>query len=243
MQTEERSICPSCGGDNPQGAAFCWRCYASMPTTSTARGGVAERGDIPSFARPGLPGMPAPPSMPLPPDTGSGPSALARVLVGAAAALIAMFGVRAVLDRGPSLPNVLAGTPRITTQAVKDFEKQMVDDGKRSGLDVAAGAYGSGAVPTFVVLLVDGRSVEATDDIFSQFVDGMASGGATVDANATVRGEHAGLEYRCVPVVAPQIEAAACMWRDGDTVGVVFRLDGGIDATKDLLFRTHDELA
>lgn len=243
MQTEERSICPSCGGDNPKGAAFCWRCYASMPTTSTARGGVAQRGDIPSFGRPGMRRMPAPPSMPLPPTSGTGRSTFTRIVVGAAAALIAMFGVRAVLDRGPSLPDVLAGTPRITTQDMKDFEKQMADEGKRSGVEVAAGAYGNGAVPTFVVLLIEGRSVEATDNLFSQFVDGMASGGATVDANATQSGERDGLEYRCVPVVAAQIETAACMWRDGDTVGIVFRMDAGVDETKDLLFRTHDELA
>lgn len=222
MQTEERSICPSCGGDNPKGAAFCWRCYASFPTMSR---------------------MPGAPSMPAPPASTTGPSTLARIVVGAAASFIAVFGVRAVLDRGPSLPDVLAGTPRITTQDVKDFEKQMVDSGKRYDLDVVAGAYGTGAVPTFVVLLIDGRTTEATDDIFSEFVDGMASGGATVQASATESGQHEGLEYRCVPVVAPQIEAAACMWRDDGSVGIVFRLGAGIDETKDLLFRTHDELA
>jgi hypothetical protein len=46
----------------------------------------------------------------------------------------------------------LDDTPRITTQEVRDFEKQMVEDGKRSDLDLAAGAYGTGAVPAFVVL-------------------------------------------------------------------------------------------
>ena len=35
-------------------------------------------------------------------------------------------------------PDALAGTPRITTQEMKDFEKQMIEDGKRSDLDVAA---------------------------------------------------------------------------------------------------------
>jgi hypothetical protein len=243
MQTEERSICPSCGGDNPKGAAFCWRCYASFPATSAGQGGVAERGDTPYLGRPGVRSMPIPPSMPAPPTSSKGPSTFARVVVGTAASLVAVFGVRAVLDRGPSLPDVLAGTPRITTQEMKDFEKRMVDDGKRSDLDVAAGAYGTGAVPTFVVLLVEGRTSEATDDIFNQFVDGMTSGGATVEASATESGQREGLEYRCVPVVAPQIQAAACMWRDDGTVGIVFRMDAGIDETKDLLFRTYDELA
>lgn len=138
---------------------------------------------------------------------------------------------------------MVAGTPRITTQEIKDLEKEMVENGKRSDLDVAAGAYGTGAVPTFVVLLVEGRTTEATDDIFSEFVGGMTSGGATVEASATQSGQHEGVEYRCVPVVAPQIEAAACMWRDDGTVGIVFRLGAGIEETKDLLFRTYDEIA
>jgi hypothetical protein len=157
-------------------------------------------------------------------------------------ALVAMFGVRSVLDRGPSLPDVLAGTPRITTQEMKDFEKQMIEDGKRSDLDVAAAGYGTGGVPTFVVVLVEGRSLENTDDIFSEFVGGITSGGGTVETDA-VSGEHDGLEYRCVPITAPSVAAGACMWRDDGSVGIVLKLDGGIDETKDLLFRAHDELA
>jgi hypothetical protein len=138
---------------------------------------------------------------------------------------------------------VLAGTPRITTQEVKDLEKEMVEGAKGSGLDVVAGAYGIGGVPTFVVMLIEARTNEATDDIFSQFVGGMALGGATVEESATESGQHEGIEYRCVPVSASQVEAAACMWRDDDSVGVVFRLGTGIDETKQLLYRAYDELA
>ena len=240
MQTEERSICPSCGGDNPKAAAFCWRCFASMSPAPTNPTGVDRQG--PAYARPGMQRMPSPPPIPAPPAS-RGPSTFVRAAVGAAVALVAMFGVRSVLDRGPSLPDVLAGTPRITTQEMKDFEKQMIEDGKRSDLDVAAAGYGTGAVPTFVVVLVEGRSLENTDDIFSEFVGGMTSGGATVETNATVSGERDGLEYRCVPIAAPSIAAGACMWRDDGSVGIVLKLDGGVDETKDLLFRTHDELA
>ncbi len=240
MQTEERSICPSCGGDNPKAAAFCWRCFASMSPAPTDPTGLDRQG--PAYARPGMQRMPSPPPISAPPASG-GPSTFVRAVVGAAVALIAMFGVRSVLDRGPSLPDVLAGTPRISTQEMKDFEKQMIEDGKRSNLDVAAAGYGAGAVPTFVVVLVQGRSLENTDQLFSEFVGGMTSGGATVETNATVSGERDGVEYRCVPIAAPTIAAGACMWRDDGSVGIVFKLDGGVDETKDLLFRTHDELA
>ena len=224
MQTEERSICPSCGGDNPKAAAFCWRCYANMPPAPLAPGQGADGNATRSFGRLGVPTMPIPPS-------------------GAAASLIAVFGVRSLLDHGPSLPDVLAGTPRITTQEMKDFEKQMIENGKSSNLDVAAGAYGTGAIPAFVVLLVEGRTDEGTDAIFNEFVGGMTSGGATVEATAAESGRYQGVDYRCVPVVAPQIEAAACMWRDDGTVGIVFGLDAGIDETKNLLFKTYDAIA
>ncbi len=240
MQTEERSICPSCGGDNPKAVAFCWRCFASMSAAPLNPTDVDRQG--PPYARPGMQRMPSPPPIPAPPAS-RGPSTLVRAAVGAAVALVAMFGVRSVLDRGPSLPDVLAGTPRITTQEMKDFEKQMIEDGKRSDLDVAAAGYGTGAVPAFVVVLVEGRALDNTDDIFNEFVGGMTSGGATVDTNATVSGERDGLDYRCVPLAAPSIAAGACMWRDDGSVGIVLNLDGGIDETKDLLFRTYDELA
>jgi len=240
MQTEERSICPSCGGDNPKAAAFCWRCFARMSPVPTNPAGVDQQG--PEYARPGMQRMPSPPPIPAPPPS-RGPSTFVRAVVGATVALIAMFGVRSVLDRGPSLPAVLAGTPRITTQEMTDFEKQMIEDGKRSNLDVAAAGYGTSAVPTFIVVLVEGRSLENTDDIFSEFVGGITSGGATVETDATVSGERDGLEYRCVPITGPSIAAGACMWRDDGSVGIVLKLDGGIDETKDLLFRTHDELA
>jgi hypothetical protein len=244
MQTEERSICPSCGGDNPKAAAFCWRCYANMPPAPLAPGQVGAEGNATrSFGRLGVPTMPNPPSMPVPPTSSGGPSTLARVIVGAAASLIAVFGVRSLLDHGPSLPDVLAGTPRITTQEMKDFEKEMIENGKSSNLDVAAGAYGTGAIPAFVVLLVEGRTDEGTDAIFNEFVGGMTSGGATVETNAGESGQYQGVEYRCVPVAAPQVAAAACMWRDDGTVGIVFGIDAGIDETKDLLFKTYDEIA
>ena len=180
--------------------------------------------------------MPPPPATPV----ATGPSKLARVAVGIVAALVAMFGVRFLFHKNLSLPDSLSGQPRMTTQAVKDFEQQMVADGKSSHLDVAAAGYGTGATPSFLVLLIQGRAIESTDELFDRFAGGMASGGATVDRTATQTGTRNGTEYRCVPVSAPQTQAAACMWRDDGTVGIVLDLNAGVDTTIDLLFTTHD---
>jgi hypothetical protein len=247
MQTEERVTCPSCGGDNPKAAAFCWRCYASFSSmASTPTRGMGATTARPG-ARIGVPPMPGPPTLntpTLPPATTSGGSQILRIFIGAVVALVVAFGVRSVLGGGsPSLPDTLAGTPRMTTEDVKDFEAEMSDYGDRYDLRVAAGAYGTGVVPTFFVLLIDGRTDEATDDVFNEFVGGMTSGGASVNAGAVTSGERDGLEYRCVPVAAAQMQAAACMWRDDSTFGVVFRFDAGVEETTDLLVRVHGEIA
>lgn len=220
MQAEDRSLCPSCGAENPRSAGFCWQCYSS-------------------FTRPGVsvsPSMPPPPAMP----AQAGPSKAARIAVAVVTSLVAMFGVRFLFHKSPSLPDSLNGQPRMTTQVVKDFERQMVEDGKSSNLEVAAAGYGTGTTPSFLVMLIHGRAIESTDELFDRFVDGMASGGATVDRAGTRSGQRDGTEYRCVPVTPPQGQAAACMWRDDGTVGIVLDLDAGVDTTLDLLFTTHD---
>ena len=243
MQTEERVTCPSCGGDNPKGAAFCWRCYASFssvapaPAPGTRTAGTGTR----PVGRVGVPPMPGPPPI-SPPATSGGSSSIVRLGVGVLVALVVAFGVRSLLSGGPSLPDSLAGTPRMTSQDAGDFEREMSDYGERYDLDVAAGAYGTGALPTFFVLLIDARSDEDTDDIFNEFVGGMTSGGASAETSAITSGERDGLEYRCVPVAAAQIQAAACMWRDDGSFGVVFRFDAGVDETTDLLVKVHDQV-
>jgi hypothetical protein len=242
MQAEDRSLCPSCGAENPRSAGFCWQCYTSFTRTPTGATTTPTGVSTTASFRPGVsaaPLMPPPPAMPVQAGP-TGSSKLARITVAIVAALVAMFGVRFLFHKSLSLPDSLNGQPRMTTQAAKDFERQMVADGKSSNLDVAAAGYGTGATPSFLVLLIQGRAIESTDELFDRFVDGMASGGATVDRTATQTGERDGTEYRCVPVSAPQMQAAACMWRDGGTVGIVLDLNAGVDTTLDLLFTTHD---
>ena len=244
MQAEERSLCPSCGAENPRSAGFCWQCYTSFtrtPANATTQAGASTT----AFFHPGMsvaPSMPPPPAMSPPPGP-TGPSKLARVAIGIVAVLVATFGVRLLSHKGPSLPDSLNGQPRMTTQLVKDFERQMVDEGKKANLDVAAAGYGTGATPSFLVMLVQGKAIESTDQLFDRFVEGMASGGATVDRSATQSGQRNGTEYRCVPISTPQHQAAACMWRDNGTVGIVLNLDAGVDTTLDLLFTTHDAVS
>jgi len=242
MQVDEKRACPSCGGDNPATAAFCWRCYAPLgqAAATPTRAGVAAPARMP--AAPSFPPPPVagpPPSVPAP-SRSSGISWGVRLAVGALAALVGYFGVQAVFGGGPSLPDTLAGTPRMTSQAAKDFEKQMADQGKRNDLKIAAAAYGAGTTPDFMVMLIQGSSLESTDQMFDQFVQGMSSSGASIDSAGGDSGQRGSTEYRCVPVSTTSVTAAACMWRDETNVGIVLKLNGGVADTRDLLFTAHD---
>lgn len=243
MQAEDRSLCPSCGAENPRSAGFCWQCYTSFTQTPAGDAATLAGVSTTAFFRPGVstaPSMPLPPAPPALARPLAGPSKAARVAVAVVASLAAVFGVRLLLHNSPSLPDSLNGQPRMTTQEVKDFERQMVEDGKSSNLDVAAAGYGTGATPSFLVMLINGRAIESTDELFDRFVAGLATGGATVDRTGTQSGARDGTDYRCVPVNALQRQAAACMWRDDETVGIVLNLDAGVDTTLDLLFIAHD---
>jgi hypothetical protein len=246
MQLEERQVCPSCGGDNPVGGEFCWRCYASLKVSTPTGSAAGTTGTVSRPGMPRYPVMPAPPASQTataPASSSGGVSMIARIVVGVLAGVVGMFAVRTLFQHDPSLPDQLAGTPRMTTQAAKDFEKQMADEGGKWDLKVASGAYGSGTSPSFLVILVQGKAIESTDELFDSLVQGMASSGATVDGSATVSGEHEGADYRCVPVTSAQTQAAACMWRADGTVGMVVGLEGGVDHTRDLLFTTYDAVA
>ena len=238
MQVEERKACLSCGTDNPGTVDFCWKCYTAFAPPVPAHPGMP--------LRPGV-GMPLPPSTQASsgiqgPAKPAGASLVVRIVVGVFAALLGMYGVRLLFDRGPSLPDELAGQPRLTTQAIRDFEEQMAVQGKDYDLKVAAAAYGTGATPAFLVMLAKGRAVESTDELFDSLVQGMAQGGAIVNESATDSGERSGTEFRCVPFSGGAVNAAACMWRDDGTVGIVLDLSAGIDETRELLFTVHDTI-
>lgn len=64
MQTEERMTCPSCGGDNPRAAAFCWRCYTSFSAPGPVQVQPTGRSVARPVARVGAPRMPDPPVTP-----------------------------------------------------------------------------------------------------------------------------------------------------------------------------------
>ncbi|HTG46114.1 MAG TPA: hypothetical protein VK646_00485 [Actinomycetota bacterium] len=240
MQVDEKRACPSCGAENGPEADFCWKCYARFvpPPPPPGRPGMAG---IPGFGR--MP-QPEPAFQPtaVPPTTSrGGGSSIVKALIGVAVAAVAAFAVHAVFFAGGAhLPDSVAGRPRLTTQSAKDFEKDMKDIGARDDLDVVAGAYGNGAQPDFLVMLVSGRSVESTDQLFDDFVGGIEKSGATVDRTGDVAETHDGTDYRCVPVSGNDTTAAACMWREDGSVGIVLDTTESVKGAEATTWQVHD---
>jgi hypothetical protein len=160
-------------------------------------------------------------------------------MVGLVAAAAGYLGVQMILGGGPELPDSIAGVERVENSVAEDFEKDMIEEGERIGIDVAAGVYGKPTSPDFVVLLVDAAAIETTDQLFDNLMDGFAQAGATVGSDRA-SGERAGVEFRCAEANAPVVSAAACMWREDDNVGIVLDVDGDVRSAKRLLWETHD---
>jgi hypothetical protein len=84
-------------------------------------------------------------------------------------------------------------------------------------------------------VLANGHAEENADELFSEFLSGAASAGINVDQSATVTGAHDGADYRCVPMSAQGIEAAACVWREDHSVGMTLDTSPGGDITSGVI--------
>ena len=230
MQVDERRACPSCSADNPQNAEFCWQCYARFVPVPPAPGAGQPLGWGPT-------GTPAP-SMPVGAPAGqSSPRGgrVARIVVGVVVTLVVGAFVRNLLAPDYHVPEAIGGRPRIHDATTDKFERDMIAEGDAEDLEIEAAAYGAGGQPDVLFILVRGKAAENTDELFSSFLDGIASSGVTVDRNAASTGTHAGAEWRCLPLAAGRLQAVACMWREDATVGMTLDLSPAGDPSEALV--------
>ena len=165
-----------------------------------------------------------------------------RVLVGmVVTAALFFFGDRIFGQPDYHVPSTLKGIARTTDPAAKQLEASMSDEAKKYDLTIDTGVYGPSGAPDFMVIVVNGRSVESADSLFNSMIDGMVQAGVTVDG-APVTGTRKGTEFRCVLVHSPNASATACMWRDSDNVGIVLDPGSGLKESEQLLWATHDEV-
>jgi hypothetical protein len=240
MQVEEKRACPSCGAENGSDADFCWKCFARFLPVPPPPGAIPGRQmgwgrypqqELPTVATGIATRQPA----------ARRGSFITRIVVGVIAAAVAAVAVHAFLGSGVHLPDSVAGRPRMATTDIQKFEKDMKDLGSRNGLTVDAGGYGTGTAPEFLVLLVHGNSAESTDQLFDEFVGGITQSGAAVDRGHTVSGTRGSTEYRCLPVGGTGVTAAACLWREDGSVGIVLDLTEGVEGAQTTLWQVHDD--
>ena len=242
MQVEEKRACPSCGAENGSDADFCWKCFARFvpvpPPPGAIPGRAAAWGRYPQQQPSAVPTGIAPPSAQPAARRGS---FITKLIVGAVVAAMAVVAIHAFFGPDVHLPDSVAGRPRMSTSDIKKFETDMKDLGSRNGLTVDAGGYGTGTAPQFLVLLVHGNSAETTDQLFNEFVGGITQSGAAVDRAHTVSGTRGSTEYRCLPVGGTGITAAACLWREDGSVGIVLDLTEGVQGAQTTLWQVHDD--
>jgi len=225
MQTEQERRCPSCGADNKQGASFCWRCYAPFgeATSAFAAAAAATRTGSGAVTRTG-PAMPAAPQpgapIATPTRTRSRGSRAGRIVLGVVVALVAGGIVQHMLTPTYHVPDSIAGEPRVHNAVSDKFEQTMAQTAQQDDIPLEAAVYGTESSPDLFFVLANGRAEEDADQLFSEFLSGAESAGIKVDQAATVTGTHDGAEYRCVPMSAQGIRAAACVWREDHSVGM-----------------------
>ncbi|HEX3299182.1 MAG TPA: hypothetical protein VHW68_03645 [Actinomycetota bacterium] len=225
MQTDQERRCPSCGADNKQGVSFCWRCYAPFgeATAAFATAAAATRTGGATATRTG-PAMPAAPRAGAPTAqptrTRSRGGRIGRILVGVVIALVVGGVVQHVLNPTYHVPDSIASEPRVHNAVSDKFEQTMAQTAQQDDIPLEAAVYGTDSSPDLFFVLANGRAEENADQLFTEFLSGAESAGIKVDQSATITGSHDGAEYRCVPISAQGIEAAACVWREDHSVGM-----------------------
>lgn len=249
MQVEERRACPSCGADNPDEADFCWQCFARFVPVPLAPGAPSPVGGARMPQTPNAPngwgpgGTPAPSSASLPPSpagsSGGRGGTIAKIAVGVVVGLIVAGAVRNFLAPDYHVPDSVGGAPRIENADTAQFEQEMAAEGEKEGLAIEAAVYGAAATPDLLFVLVNGEAAENTDELFDSFVDGIATSGVTVERDRATTGNHGDAEFRCLPLAAQGLDAAACMWREDASVGMTLDLtpDGDVSGA---LIATYD---
>jgi hypothetical protein len=149
----------------------------------------------------------------------SGPRVV-QIVLALIVALIVGGVVQHMLNPTYQVPDSIAGEPRLNNAVSAKFEQTMTQTGQQNDIPLESAVYGTDVSPDLFFVLANGRAEENADELFTEFLSGAESAGVTVDQSATVTGTHDGAEYRCVPMSAQGIEAAACVWREDHSVGM-----------------------
>jgi hypothetical protein len=239
MQIDQERRCSSCGADNKAGASFCWRCYAPFgPATSAfaaAASATRTQASVPTRTAPAMPAAPQTGAPIATPSRRRSRVRVGQIVLGLVVALVVGGVVQHVLNPTYHVPDSIAGEPRLNNVVSAKFEQTMSQTGQQNDVTLESAVYGTDTSPDLFFVLANGHAEENADELFSEFLSGAESAGIKVDQAASVTGTHDGADYRCVPMSAQGIEAAACVWREDHSVGMTLDTSPGGDITSGVI--------
>jgi hypothetical protein len=251
------TTCSNCRSVNQTGAIACVNCGellvdqesmerrtrgGSPPPSASELAAPGPMPEIPSKADPNpLPPMPAaPPRDAVRPEPTGQPLqpappprkriGLAIAIVVSAVVLVALFALVVLKFKGTDFPDSLAGQPRQTSDAAKQFEATMADT-KIQGVSFEAATYGVGSEPQEVLLLFHGLPSSVQQMSGAQFFPGFgasvangfaaAGGGQGIDFATAVQASVDGVDHECAPISsATGAGGVLCLFK-GETVGLL----------------------
>jgi len=138
------------------------------------------------------------------------------VILAGVAVIVAVIVVLAMTGRGGAqFPDQVGGYARLTTPQATQIE-DFISNTSVAGMHMRGAVYGSGAGPTFVVVVItDGLPPGSSLD---SILGRLPNGGGGLDQAGLVRASRDGVDYACGRTTSGS--ASGCIFR-GDVIGAV----------------------
>jgi len=132
--------------------------------------------------------------------------------------LVTMLGGKSV-----SVPDQIDGVSRITSGPLSAVMDKQVNGSGLNGTHAVGALYGTPAQPEFLFVAAEGSESNDEDRAaLQQAASSMASGGQLgLDTSRIDQQAVNGVTYNCAPITGGGLSGSACLWNDGDTLGMV----------------------
>ncbi len=155
---------------------------------------------------------------------------LAIAIAVSAVVLVALVALAVLKFKGTDFPDSLAGQPRQTSDAAKQFEATVAST-KIQGVSFEAATYGAGSEPQEVLLLFHGLPSSVQQMSGAEFFAGVgasvangfasAGGGQSIDFAAAAHTSDGGVDHECAPITGSSGTGGVLCLFKGDSVGLL----------------------
>ncbi len=150
------------------------------------------------------------------------------LLVAVVALVVAGLVAIVVVTRGggPTIPDEVAGQPRITAGPTVEV-LDAIGDLEVDGVSMDVAIYGTELAPAYMVMIVSGDIGGDAGDMLGTLPEGVFSDrNVSVDFSSSIRATVDGVGYVCAPAVGADLgtEVTMCLFAGGDLGGIVMSL-------------------